>query len=58
MKAFILIATLLVPAIAEAGTSCTTRKSGSTTITSCSGKSGFSECRSYRSGSVIKTSCR
>lgn len=46
---------------AEAGVSCTTRKSGSVSITSCSNTyraGGFSQCRSYRSGSVIKTSCR
>jgi hypothetical protein len=55
----ITLLTLLMPSLAEAGTSCTTRKSGSVTITSCSGsKGGFSECRSYRSGSVVKTSCR
>ena len=45
---------------ANAGTDCTTRKSGSVTITTCSGsKAGsFSQCRSYMSGSVRKTSCR
>ena len=52
---------VLLPTVAEASTSCTTRKSGSTTITSCS-RSGhgysFTQCRSYRSGSVVKTSCR
>ena len=43
-----------------AGTSCTTRKSGSVTITSCSDsghRSNYTQCRSYRSGSVVKTSC-
>ena len=52
---------LVMPTLAEAGTTtnCTTRKSGSATMTSCSGsKSGFSECRSYMSGSVRKNSCR
>ena len=48
-------------ASATAGTSCTTRKSGSETITSCS-SSGHgntsSQCRSYKSGSVVKTNCR
>ena len=60
MKVLILIIVLLVPSLAEAGTSCTTRKSGSVTITSCSGAnpvSGYRTCRSYKSGSVVKTSC-
>lgn len=48
----------LFSAAASAGTSCTTRKSGSVTITTCSGRKFHSQCRSYRSGSVIKTSCR
>jgi hypothetical protein len=59
--AFALVLAVLAPAIAKAGTSCTTRKSGSVTITSCGDSyrgGGFRECRSYRSGSVIKTSCR
>lgn len=44
---------------AEAGTTCTTRKSGSVSITTCSGgRFQYSQCRAYRSGSVIKTSCR
>ena len=55
------IALLAMTVTAQAGTSCTTRKSGSTVITSCSdtrqGSSGFSTCRSYKSGSVTKTSC-
>ena len=45
---------------ALAGTSCTTRKSGSVVITSCSDsghQSNYRQCRSYRSGSVVKTSC-
>jgi len=44
---------------AQAGTSCTTRKSGSVTITSCSetGQSRSTTCRSYMSGSVRKTTC-
>jgi hypothetical protein len=43
-----------------AGTDCTTRKSGSVTITSCSDTKArsFTQCRSYMSGSVRKTSCR
>ena len=46
---------------ATAGTSCTTRKSGSVVITSCSDSghnSNYRQCRSYKSGSVVKTSCR
>jgi hypothetical protein len=45
---------------AAASTSCTTRQSGSVSITSCSSSnhSAYRECRSYRSGSVIKTTCR
>jgi hypothetical protein len=44
--------------LASAGTDCVTRKSGSVTITSCGSGKTYSQCRSYRSGSVIKTSCR
>ena len=65
MKIMITIAmalAIVLPTIAEASTSCTTRKSGSTTITSCissGAKSGFStHCRSYMSGSTRKTFCR
>jgi hypothetical protein len=46
---------------AEAATSCTARKSGSVTITTCTDsghQSNFRQCRSYWSGSVCKTSCR
>lgn len=53
---------ILAPSVVEAGTDCTTRKSGSVTIVTCSDssnpKSLSQQCRSYRSGSVIKTSCR
>lgn len=44
----------------HAGTDCTTRKSGSTTITTCSDtrSNSFAQCRSYKSGSVTRTSCR
>ena len=53
--------TLVLPTIAEAGYSCTSRKSGSYTKTSCS-SSGHNarstHCTSYWSGSVRKTSCR
>ena len=50
---------MITIASAQAGTSCTTRKSGSVTITSCSdsGTKTSTTCRSYRSGSVTKTSC-
>ena len=51
---------IVIPTFAEAGTSCTSRKSGSTTITSCSGSghnARSTTCRSYYSGSVRKTSC-
>jgi hypothetical protein len=59
MRFIIAIALLLLPTLAGAGTTCSTRKSGSVSITTCSGgKSGFSQCRSYMSGSVRKTSCR
>ena len=56
-----ILISLLGSLCAEAGTSCTTRKSGSVTITSCSDsghQSNFTQCRSYMSGSVRKTSCR
>jgi hypothetical protein len=57
-----LILVVLMPLFSYAGgTNCTTRKSGSVTVTSCSnayGPGGHTQCRSYRSGSVIKTSCR
>jgi len=60
---FVLIAAtaiLIGSTLAEAATSCTTRKSGSVTITSCSDsghQSNSRTCRSYMSGSVRKTSC-
>ena len=52
------LALLLAVTTAGAGTQCQTRKSGSVTITTCSGSDGHSECRSYQSGSVTKTGCR
>ena len=62
MKTLIAIAlasAIMLPSLAEAGYTCQTRKSGIVTITSCSGGKGNStECRSYMSGSVRKTSCR
>jgi len=54
------ILTMISSTYASAGTSCTTRKSGSVTITSCSDSghnSNSRTCRSYMSGSVRKTSC-
>ena len=63
MKLFIaaaLAVVIVIPAIASAGTNCTTRKSGSVTITSCSGsghQARSTTCRSYMSGSVRKTTC-
>ena len=51
---------LLVPSLVEASTSCTTRRSGSVEIVSCS-SSGHNArsttCRSYWSGRVKKTTC-
>jgi hypothetical protein len=61
MRSLIILASLLaLTATAAAGTTeCRTRKSGSATITTCSGhKQPSTECRSYMSGSVRKTSCR
>jgi hypothetical protein len=58
-KLFAAFATLVIlTATAAAGYDCQTRKSGSVTITTCGSGSSYSQCRSYRSGSVIKTSCR
>lgn len=59
MRTLILLLALVVPA--SAGTDCTTRKSGSVTITTCTDSghhNNFTQCRTYRSGSQIKTSCR
>lgn len=55
----IIAITLLWTSAAFAGTTCTTRKSGSQTITSCytTGDKYSTTCRSYKSGSVTKTSC-
>jgi hypothetical protein len=61
MRSLIVLASLLaLTSVAAAGTTeCRTRKSGSVTITTCSGhKQPSTECRSYMSGSVRKTSCR
>jgi hypothetical protein len=60
LAALIAVAVLL-PTVAQAGTDCTTRKSGSVVITTCSDssrpKAFNTQCRSYKSGSVTKTSC-
>ena len=49
---------LVITPPAEAGYSCTSRKSGSYTKTSCSGSHGrSSHCTSYWSGPVRKTYC-
>lgn len=59
MKIMIAIVLVMLPALATAGTTCTTRKSGSVTITTCTdSKGGFStHCRSYMSGSIRRTHC-
>jgi hypothetical protein len=59
MKIVISIAMALAFALpAEAGYSCTSRKSGSYTKTSCSGSHGRStHCTAYMSGSTRRTSC-
>jgi len=60
MRILLLCAILISSSTAIAGTSCTTRKSGSETITSCSDSghnSNSRQCRSYKSGSVTKTYC-
>jgi hypothetical protein len=56
--ALALLTSLLLPNPSDASSSCTTRKSGSITTTSCWSKTSYSQCRSYRSGSVVKTYCR
>ena len=58
MRILIIALIVLIPSIADASSSCTSRRSGSVTITSCSNsRAPATTCRSYRSGSVIKTSC-
>jgi len=60
MRTLILIIALLVPTLAEAGTSCRSYKSGSYTKTYCSSSdrgSRSTSCVSYMSGSVRKTTC-
>lgn len=51
----VLLLLLLSPADAA---NCSTRRSGSVSVTTCSGKHFHSTCRSHRSGSVIRTYCR
>ena len=56
LKTLLLIATLLLPMAAEAGSSCTSYKSGSYTKTYCSHSRGRSKnCTSYMSGSYPQT---
>lgn len=58
-KLAMVLACILLPQLAAAGTSCQTRKSGSYTITACTtGRLGTLVCRSYMSGSYRKTSCQ
>ena len=52
-----LLVALALPNPSEA-TSCTTRKSGSVTIETCTYKTSTTQCRSYKSGSVTKKYCR
>jgi hypothetical protein len=58
----VLVLAVLLPTVAVAGSDCTTRRSGSVVITTCSDtrnpKAFNIHCRSYKSGSVTKTSCR
>jgi hypothetical protein len=53
---------LLAPSVVAAGSDCTTRRSGSVVIVTCSNSDNprafNSSCRSYKSGNVTKTSCR
>ena len=58
MKYLIVIALALVTTAADASYDCVTRRSGSTTITTCGSGKTFSQCRSYYSGRTLKTSCR
>jgi hypothetical protein len=60
--AILLGVAVLLPSVAVAGSDCVTRRSGSVVITTCSDSSNpkafNTHCRSYKSGSVTKTSCR
>jgi hypothetical protein len=62
IRALVILAVLTAAlAPAAASSSCTIRKSGSVTITTCSDtghQSNWRQCRSYRSGGVVKTQCR
>lgn len=53
-----LLVALSLPNQSDARISCTTRKSGSVTISTCDGKDFYSQCRSYRSGKQTRTYCR
>jgi hypothetical protein len=56
----LLVMMLLVSTSVHATTECTTRKSGSVTIETCTNSKGnsFTQCRSYMSGGVRKKTCR
>jgi hypothetical protein len=60
--AILLGVAVLLSSVAVAGSDCVTRRSGSVVITTCSDSSNpkafNTHCRSYKSGSVTKTSCR
>lgn len=60
MKYLLIVASLFISTAASAATECTTRKSGSVSIETCTDtkRKVFTQCRSYMSGSVRKTSCR
>jgi hypothetical protein len=52
------ILTVLTTTASAGSYDCVTRKSGSTTITTCGSGSSYSRCSGYWSGSVYKSSCR
>lgn len=60
MTKLLVVTTLLISTSAHAATECTTRKSGSVVIETCTNtrENKFEQCRSYKSGSVWKKSCR
>ena len=60
VKLLVLLWACLLATESLAGTVCTTRKSGSVTIETCTNTQAkqFMQCRSYMSGSVRKTYCR
>lgn len=60
MKVLLLLGAVLLATEAGAGTTCTTRMSGSVKIETCtdSRANTFEQCRTYKSGNVRKKSCR